>query len=68
MLSGLGCPAARDEDGLLFSVRRVRPEKMKVSTASLAILPLPLILLQIVGGWRIRITVVEVPHHIGEIE
>jgi hypothetical protein len=41
---------------------------MKVCTTSLAILPSPLILFQTIDRWRIRITLVEVPHLLGDIE
>src|ERR1700751_5931583 len=68
VLGCLGCSTTRDEDRLIFFIRPARPKKMKVRTTSLAILPLPLILFQTIDRWRIRITVVEVPHHIGEIE
>jgi hypothetical protein len=51
-----------------FLIRPARPKKMKVCATSLAILPSPLILFQTIDRWRIRITVVEVPHHIDEVE
>src|SRR5579872_3875330 len=62
MLGRLRCPAARDEDGLVFPIRSAGPKKVIVGAASLPILPEPLISLQIIDWWRVRITVVEIPH------
>jgi len=51
-----------------FFIRPARPEKMKVCATSLAILPSPLILFQTIDRRGIRITVVEVPNLLGDIE
>jgi hypothetical protein len=68
MLGGLRSSTAGDEDGLIFFVGAVRPEQMKVSAASLGILPLPLIFFQIFNGRRIGIAVVEIADFAGYIE
>jgi hypothetical protein len=62
MLGRLRCPAARDEDRLVFSIRSVGPKQVIVDAASLRVLPELLIPLQIIDRRRIRITVVEVPY------
>jgi len=68
VLGCLGCSTTRDKDGLIFFIRPARPKQMKVCTTSLAILPLPLIPFQAIDRRGIRITVVEVPNLLGDIE
>ena len=68
MLGGLRSSTAGDEDRLIFFIGAVGPEQMKVSAASLGILPLPLIFFQIFNGRRIGIVVVEVTDLVGYIE
>src|SRR6266487_5304226 len=62
MLGRLRCPAACDQDGLVFYIRSGRPKQVIVRAASLPVLPELAIFVQIIDRWRIRITVVEVPH------
>src|SRR5271168_2988999 len=68
MLGRLRCPAARDEDGLLFPIRPVGPKQMIVRAPSFAVLPEPLILFQVIDWWRIRITIVEVADFLRDAE
>jgi hypothetical protein len=61
VLCRLRCPASRDQNGMVFSIRVVRPKKMIVCAASLAVLPEPLIFFESLDRWRVRITFVEIP-------
>ena len=60
MLGRLGCSAAGNEDGLVFSIRSHRPEEVIVRPAALSVLPKASILFKAVDRPRIRIPFVEV--------
>jgi len=62
MLGGLGCSTTGNEDGLVRAVGSRRPKEMKVSAASLRVLPKSSILVEIVDRPGIRIAVVELPN------
>src|SRR6266576_3890393 len=60
MLGRLRRPAAGDEDGLVFPIRSGRPQQMIFRAPSWLVLPEESIFFQIIGGRRIRVTVIEV--------
>ncbi len=60
MLGRLRCPAACNEDGMIFPIGSGRPKQMIVRAASLLILPEPPVSLETIDRPRIRIAVVEV--------
>ena len=59
MLGRLRCPAAGNQDGLVFPIGSGRPEEMIVRPASLPVLPEPSIFLQAVDRRWIRMPFVE---------
>ena len=61
MLGRLRCPAAGNEDGVVFLVRSSGPKQMIIRAASLLVLPELLIFFKAIDRSRIRITFVEVP-------
>ena len=60
MLGRLRCPAAGNEDGLVFPIGSYRPKEMIVRPAFLPVLPEPSIFLKAVDRPGIRIPFVEV--------
>src|ERR1700726_3158905 len=66
MLGRLRCPAAGDEDGLVFPIGLSGPKQMKVCAASLAVLPQASISVEIVDRPRIGVTVVEGLYFLGD--
>ena len=62
ILGGLRCSTTGNEDGLVRPVGSRRPKEMKVSAASLRVLPESPILVEIVDRPGIRIAVVELPN------
>ena len=62
MLGRLRCPAAGDEDGLVFPIGSCRPEEVIVRPAFLPVLPEPSIFLEAVDGRWIGMTFVKRAH------
>ena len=62
MLGGLGGSTSCNQDGIVFAVRFVGPEKMKVSSPAVRIVPQTRVVFQAFHGPRIRIPLVEILH------
>src|SRR5438132_7246305 len=62
MLGRLRCPAAGNEDGLVFPIGSYRPKEMIVHPAFLSVLPEPSIFLKAVDGGWIGMTFVKGAH------
>jgi hypothetical protein len=60
MLGSLRRSTAGDENRPVFTVRPVRPVKMKVGATPTAVLPAPSIVIEVVDRARVRIPFVEV--------
>ena len=60
MLGGLGGSTSCNQDGIVFAVRFVGPEKMKVSSPAVRIVPQTRVVFQAFHGPRIRIPLVEI--------
>jgi hypothetical protein len=68
MFCCLRCPAAGNENGMVFLVRSVGPEEMVIRPASVRVFPESTILFKAIDWTRIRVAVVETTDLVGDIK